>query len=465
MAVSYYKLAYGTILSMAVGSSVYVAGLSYVTREQIVEATEGVLEREAAISPWPLTNYSTNKAGWNTRQARTVSGITIYQAVSGTNSDTFAGTNWNYNPFLGIPLIGSGPSRDLITNVCMWVERRGTNFLYDVTNGVPVYLTHSNIWELANIGGSNYPNWTIGCTNGVKIYGPITNLFWHGQAYVLDEQIRALKIMTTTSRTASWQPGITEGYVAMVPFQGVPGVNWYIDDSAYAVLKTDPPPGWWTNIVGYGWLVNTGGYSGTAQDAKVYGSHLQYGGGTIATAAPSETIGFYGPTNATYERVTWTDFPQYWLYRIEYGSGRGQESATRHTASGGVWIANLASGVTVNVSIPWAYTGAWENVSGNYESNTVTTSAASLTGTGTAVVTCSGVATGWAGLASILPPQGLTNVIDVAAQEATGVWTNFADLGNSVVYSNSPPPSLTGWSSNWITGPAILRWTFTRCRP
>jgi hypothetical protein len=376
--------------------------------------------------------------------------------VSGTNSDTFAGTNWSYNPFIGIPLIGSGPSRDLIIRNAQWIERRGANFLFVVTNNVPVYLTHSNIWELAGIGNSNYPNWTIGSTNGVKIYGPITGLLYHGQSYVLDEQVRALKLMTTTARASTWEPGLTQTFDIDVP--------WFLDTPIVKVLKTDPPPEWWTNVVGYGWRVNTGAVSGTAQDAKVYGSHLRYGAGSTATAAPYEVLGFYGPTIVTYERWTKTEDPTYWIYARRWPTYLlGQESATRHSASGGVWIANLAQGVTVDVSMAWAYTGSFVNVSGNYALNTVTTSGIGLAGTGTATIACSGVSTGWSGLAWVLPAQGLTNVLDVSAQEATGVFTNF-DAWDFVIYSNSPPPSLTGFSQTDFAGPAILRWTFTRCK-
>jgi hypothetical protein len=503
MAVSYYKLAYGTILSMAVGSTVYVAGLSYVTRDQIIEVTEGVLERSAAISTWPLTNYATNKAGWNTSQKLGVyipesvranetnmTGVTSWAdyltyygfaddqeaaeylvafypgqvspggsvTVSGTNSDTFAGTNWNYNPFLGIPLIGSGPSRDLIIRNGQWIETRGTNFLFDVTNNVPVYLTHSNIWELAGIGDSNYPNWTIGSTNGVKIYGPITGLLYHGQSYVLDEQVRALKLMTTTARASAWEPGLTQTFDQ--------DCYWGLDVPVVEVLKTDPPPEWWTNVVGYGWRVTTSEFNAAWQDAKVYGSHLVYGAGSAATAAPYETFGFYGPTNATYYRWDREEYPDIWVYAgRQYGDPDGIERATRHTASGGVWVANLAQGVTVDVQMAWSYTGSFVNVSGDYGSSSATTSGVGLAGTGMATIACSGVSTGWAGLAWVLPAQGLTNVLDVSAQEATGVWTNFSAAGDSVTYSNIPPPSLTGFSQTSFNGPAILRWTFTRCKP
>ena len=439
------KLIYGTIVSafLATGAAIYYidAGPESgqpIRQPDLSEVHEGLLERLAAVGSWPFTVSIVTNVG------QTDGGVAYVGIYTNAEKWSFMGST--------VPLIGSAPSRGFIIRDLQEIENIIGSFVEAVSNGVPVYWTGSNLWDALNVADGVFPNWTVAISNGTPIYGPSTNLQFGAQNSVLYEAYKVLAKLDTTARDASWYSGPTYSY-------GRTTYWWLYDNGEPYILPKWETPVWWTNAAGYQWRLSTNAGWTPYVDASLDPARIVYVTNGTGTGAAYEEITMESPAAASGQAGTWAQDPDYQLFIVP--SAEAAESAAKLCTSGGVWIANLASGVTCEVSIPWSLTGSVTSVSSGSTGYVVS---GIITGATVATITCTGLSTSYVSSVWATGYEGgLTNIVgpldELAA--AFGEWAVAPYAGE---YEHSPPPEITGRSDATI-GTAILRWTFIKCVP
>lgn len=439
------RLGYGLKIAaflMTGGVALYYVAAPRITltAPDVVELKEAINERHAAIGAWPL---GTNGDGaWNGATFTTQS-VTFSHADMKAIMDECRTLSTNF--------VRSGSWTNLVywTAPALFQEcgvgpADGTQALYTVafrTNGTPVY--------------SNVPTFTAS-----------TTLLW--------ECYRLLCMMTTTARMATWD---FEGSILEYS-----DVAWWVAPAVTNALvpKSDPDLPWWTDIFSYSVYRRHSLTNSNTDTAWLDAGRVNYAGTNRVTDAAQERVSFYTFIHQTgnspdyfkaSRRTPPFGDPNDWEYTVSPYLQQ-DEAALYYDTSGGVRIANLASGVVASVSIPWYSTGLWAKVSqGGSETNR-------FQGYGTSVniqVTCTGVSTGWAGTAFTYDVKDrIADYHEWGADLAysywhnSGVTTNY--VGDPEVLDNEtlsfiqdPPPSLDGECTASLQAPAVINWTFTRC--
>jgi hypothetical protein len=147
-----------------------------------------------------------------------------------------------------------------------------------------------------------------------------------------------------------------------------------------------------------------------------------------------------------------------WLSSWNNGGEYRQRAAT-----GGVFMASMASGVVATVSIPWFTTGVYSLVSadGTVASNFM------QAGTTTATVVFSGLTTNWFTNVLVNPTALIvSDFYDWSADAVDGWYTNRNQRPTGTfVWDLYPPPSVDARIDTAFPTNAWIHWQFSRCHP
>jgi hypothetical protein len=138
------------------------------------EIIEGTMERSAAVATWPIT--------------------------------ADAATNYSFNYFPAIPVIGIAPRRQMLSQSLTQIENICSNFVRSYDNNSATYWTGTGLWAECSIADGTFPNWTIAVTGGVPVYGTADSLSFGVQTAVLWEAYRVLSKLTKTARAPNAIP-------------------------------------------------------------------------------------------------------------------------------------------------------------------------------------------------------------------------------------------------------------------
>jgi hypothetical protein len=425
------RYAYGLAAAAALtgGSILYYMTTDpgpYVTADDVAELLEAVNERWAALA---------------------------------TDRHTGTSNDWSFTVFTNLP---NQPVAEQLHLVMSNTVLLAPHYVEEVSNGVPIMFTPPRLFQLAGVGPADGTQalFTVGYqTNGAPIYSNAPTMFV--STGLLWQCHRLLAKMTTTKRDSQWYPGPEWLWLP-------PNNQWLHDTGTVFEVESYDDPDWWTNLPAYPVYqqigaaplapavldasrvdLQTTGYAGVGRpfDQVRFGLIQTPGSVSVPPRAEREDQGDFDP----------------FLYR-PYTTTEQFEDAWRVDASGGVSIASMASGCSVVVSIPWATSGSWVNVSG---SGGAVTTLVDHVQTTTVSLAFSGVSTNWGGHAIADDVKyRLSDFLDVSAEQADPWLELYAD------YSGYPDVRKWRWNSSLggrvesgFRHPAILIWTFTRCRP